>query len=54
MPNSQQFVLCIDSGGTEDLKKGNVYRWMPDNEARSEGMLRVIDESNEDYLYPAE
>jgi len=27
--------------------------WWPDDEAASEGDLRVIDESGEDYLYPA-
>ncbi len=55
MPTSQErFVLCIDSRGTEDLEKGKVYRSIPDATAEAEGMLRVIDESEEDYLYPAE
>jgi hypothetical protein len=55
MPTSQQrFVLCIDNRSTEDLEKGKVYRSMPDIAAEAEGMLRVIDESEDDYLYPAE
>lgn len=55
MPVSQQrYVLCIDSRSTEDLEKGKVYRSIPDTTAEAEGMLRVIDESQEDYLYPAE
>ncbi len=52
--SQRRFVLCINSNGTEDLEKGKVYQTMPDAEAASEGMLRVIDESQEDYLYPAD
>lgn len=31
-----------------------VYRVLPDEDAEQEGDLRVIDESGEDYLYPAD
>lgn len=31
-----------------------IYRVLPDEEAEPDGDLRVIDESGEDYLYPAE
>ena len=31
-----------------------IYRVLPDQNAAAEGDLRVIDESGEDYLYPAE
>ena len=31
-----------------------IYRVLPDQAATAEGDLRVIDESGEDYLYPAE
>ncbi|MBK1629613.1 hypothetical protein CKO31_02435 [Thiohalocapsa halophila] len=47
------FALCIDPSGTEDLEKGKVYQVLPDSTAEKEGMLRVIDESAEDYLYPS-
>jgi hypothetical protein len=31
----------------------NLYRVLPDDAATDEGLLRVIDDSGEDYLYPA-
>jgi len=30
-----------------------IYHVLPDEEAASDGDIRVIDESGEDYLYPA-
>jgi hypothetical protein len=47
------FALCIDDTECDDLELRKVYRVIPDGEARKEGYLRVIDESGEDYLYPA-
>jgi hypothetical protein len=47
------FALCIDPAGAEDLEKGKVYQVVPDSSAEEEGLLRVIDESAEDYLYPS-
>ncbi|MBK1725230.1 hypothetical protein [Thiocystis violacea] len=49
-----EFALCIDPSGSEDLEKGKVYQILQDSEAEAENMLRVIDESAEDYLYPAD
>ena len=46
------FVLCIESKDCEDLERRKIYQVLPDNEAKEEGYLRVIDESGEDYLYP--
>nr|VFJ64261.1 MAG: hypothetical protein BECKDK2373B_GA0170837_11355 [Candidatus Kentron sp. DK]VFJ67311.1 MAG: hypothetical protein BECKDK2373C_GA0170839_11637 [Candidatus Kentron sp. DK] len=46
------FALCIDSTNCEDLEKGKVYQVFPDDAAAREGYLRVVDESQEDYLYP--
>lgn len=48
-----RFVVCIDSGGYVDLEPLKVYRVRPDREARTHGMLRVVDASGDDYLYPA-
>jgi len=47
------FALCIRKGDDDDLELRKAYAVLPavDNEA---GFLRVIDESGEDYLYPAE
>lgn len=55
MPTSahlHQFALCIKNDDSEDLEKRKIYRVLPDEEARKEGYLRVVDESGEDYLYP--
>jgi hypothetical protein len=47
------FLLCIDDGGSpESLEKRKFYEVLADADAISEGMVRVIDESGEDYLYP--
>ena len=50
-----QFVICVDSEGyAASLERWKVYRALPDPEADVHGLIRVIDESGEDYLYPAE
>jgi hypothetical protein len=48
----QQFALCVENRDSEDLEKRKIYHILPDDEAETEGYLRVIDESGEDYLYP--
>ena len=48
-----RFVLCIENKDCEDLEKRKIYQVLPDEEAEKEGYIRVIDESGEDYLYPA-
>jgi hypothetical protein len=50
-----QFVVGIKNkgyGASLDLRK--LYRVLPDAKAAKHGQMRVIDESGEDYLYPAE
>ena len=49
-----QFVLCIRNDGCGDLELRKVYQLMNDPVAAQEGHVRVIDESAEDYLYPAD
>jgi hypothetical protein len=49
-----RFALCIRSEGSDDLELRKVYRVLPDRAAARESLVRVIDESGEDYLYPAE
>lgn len=47
------FVVCVqntDYGASLILRK--LYEVLPDDDAASDGYLRVIDESGEDYLYP--
>jgi hypothetical protein len=48
-----RFVLCIRNQGADDLESRKVYQLLPDRTALRDGYLRVIDESGEDYLYPA-
>ena len=48
-----EFVLCVRNDGCDDLEVRKVYQVLPDQAADQEGYLRVIDESGEDYLYPA-
>jgi hypothetical protein len=48
------FALCIENRGAEDLEIRKVYRVLQDKTAAATGYVRVIDESGEDYLYPAD
>jgi hypothetical protein len=49
----RRLVLCVRNDGYQvSLDRGKFYIALADREAESEGQLRVIDESGEDYLYP--
>ena len=48
-----KFAVCIASQGCDDLQVWKLYRVLPDAAAASESYLRVVDDSGEDYLYPA-
>ena len=49
-----QFVICIENKDyPASLEKRKIYEVVPDSEAEEVGHIRVIDESGEDYLYPA-
>ncbi len=49
---ARQFALCLDNEGNEaSLIPGKVYRMVPDARAEKDGLIRVIDESGEDYLF---
>lgn len=51
---SPQFVVCINNEGHQaSFEPRKIYQVVPDKEAESHKMLRVIDESEEDYLFPA-
>jgi hypothetical protein len=52
-PNSRQFALCLKNAGNEaSLILGKVYRILPDARAARDNLVRVVDESGEDYLFP--
>ena len=48
-----RFAICLKNKGSEDLVVRKVYPVLPDERAEKQGLLRVVDESGEDYLYPA-
>jgi len=51
---SLQFVVCLrNTGYKASLEPRKIYQVLPDAEAEEHKMLRVIDESEEDYLFPA-
>jgi hypothetical protein len=47
-----QFAVCI-TDAEQDLQLRKIYQVLPDEEAGKENYLRIIDDSGEDYLYPA-
>ena len=54
MARRRRFVLCVRNGSYKaSLQPRKVYRVIEDPEAEARKLLRVIDESGEDYLFPA-
>jgi hypothetical protein len=52
MTTKKHFVLCIDNTDYEaSLITRKVYEVIPDEQAEKDDLIRVIDESGEDYLY---
>jgi hypothetical protein len=52
---ARQFAVCVDNSGYEaSLERNKIYVVLSDKTAEKEGDLRVIDESGEDYLFPAD
>jgi hypothetical protein len=53
MARAKQLVVCIDNEGYEaSLEKRKIYVSLRDTAAEKHDLLRVINESGEDYLYP--
>ena len=51
---SAHFVVCLNNEGYKaSLEVGKLYRFIPDKEAEVEGLIRVVDESGEDYAFDA-
>jgi hypothetical protein len=50
-----QFAICINNSEyPASLELHKIYRVLPDEDADKDGDIRVIDESGEDYLFPAD
>lgn len=48
-----RYVLCVSNEGYEaSLVVRRVYQQLPDSDAESHELMRVVDESGEDYLFP--
>jgi hypothetical protein len=48
-----QFVLCMRNDEYEaSLEVRKIYQVLPDSRATQHQLIRIIDESGEDYLYP--
>jgi len=51
---SRQIAVCLANAGYEaSLEVRKLYAVLDDSSAEPDGLIRVIDESGEDYLYPA-
>jgi hypothetical protein len=51
---SRYFVLCLSNHGYEaSLEARKIYVALPDADAQAHDQVRVVDESGEDYLFPA-
>lgn len=49
-----KYVVCIKNGDhLASLEVRKIYRALPDDFAAKHCMIRVIDESEEDYLFPS-
>ena len=54
MTHQATYVVCLDSAGyLASLEPRKIYRQLPDRRAEQDGLVRIIDESGDDYLYPA-
>lgn len=49
----RHYLLCVRTEDTADVEPRKIYETLPDERAAEIGYVRVIDESGEDYLYPA-
>lgn len=48
------YAVCLRNAGYEaSLEVRKLYAVTPDRDAEANGLIRVIDESGDDYVYPA-
>ena len=52
---AHKFAVCVNNADYPvSLELHKIYRVLTDEDAATDGDIRVIDESGEDYLYPAD
>jgi hypothetical protein len=50
-----RFAICVDNADyPASLEARKLYEVLPDEAAVAQGQLRVVDESGDHYLYPAQ
>lgn len=49
----RQFAICIRTDDPDLLTPRRIYEVLPDGSAAKSQYLRIIDNEEEDYLYPA-
>ena len=53
--SSRYLVVCLKNDGYDvSLEKHKIYVAIPDASASKHGLVRVLDESGDDYLYPGD
>ena len=51
--SAREYVVCIQNEGYKaSLEVRKIYQQIPDDEAAKHRLIRIVDESGEDYLYP--
>jgi len=52
-PRAKHLVVCVrNEGYSASLEKRKIYVAPRDSDAEQHGLLRIVDESGDDYLYP--
>jgi len=52
-PQSKQLVVCVKNDGyPAALEKRKIYVALRDPQAEKHDLVRIVDESGDDYLYP--
>jgi len=55
MSSEPRFAICVDNKGyPAALELWKIYRSVPDQRAARHSLVRIVDESGEDYLYPSD
>ena len=50
-----RYVVCVKNEGyPASLERRKIYQALSDSQAAAHNLIRVVDESGEDYLYPAD
>ena len=52
MAKHQLFICIVNDGYEASLERRKIYEAMPDSASARRGLVRIADESGEDYLYP--